>query len=524
MKKKKYIFLSIIAATFCLPSCVTDEGNDVMAPINEIEISGIEEEYNVVTQQETLTITPEINGTLSKTDESDLEYEWYLCNDGITDHQHEVISTERNLSYPVIAPPSNYTLYFSVKDKVTGLKWEYECALNIISPFVRGFYLFGDKADETVGLDFISMIDGRENTVIPNILNNDLDLKGAEDAIFTGYYSPYPDFNNLWIITKSGSYQVENSASQTSFNLMKERSNPENFIFPTIPVTRPMKVINVWPHSIGKTNTNMARTTRVICTENEFFNGSFYGAAEAYGNPINRYSASSSELFKPSKYVFYQGNSTYLSYLCFYDETNNCFARLNSSYSFASNAVKQTNNGTPFYFDQKQYASERNLIYGENGYGNAGRSYALMRDTNGNYFIYLFSVSSVSSSVTAQAERTIDLNVATDFNLAEHYAFYSMQQIIIYSVGSKLYAYDYYRHENKLIRDFGAEVTYIGMDYNSNNDPNHLLVATYGNGKGVVYGYSMTDNQNLIEAKPIEGEEWPTDLKVVKIEYRNAAN
>ena len=144
-----------------------------------------------------------------------------------------------------------------------------------------------------------------------------------------------------------------------------------------------------------------------------------------------------------------------------------------------------------------------------------------MRDTDGNYYVYMFLV---SSSISAKAERSIDLSIATDFAQADHYAFYSMQQIILYSVGSKLYAYDYSRHENKLIRDFGTEVTYIGMDYNSNNDPNHLLVATYGNGKGVVYGYSVTDNQNLIEAKPVEGEEWHTDLKVVKIEYRNAAN
>lgn len=521
MKKKIYLFLPIIAAIFSFPSCVNDEGNDVMAPINEIEISGIEEEYNVVTQQETLTITPEISGTISKADESDLEYEWFLCNDGITDHHHEIISTERNLSYPVVAPPSNYTLYFSVKDKVTGLKWEQACALNIISPFVRGFYLFGDKEDETVGLDFVSMINGRDNTVIPNILNNDLELRGAENIVFTGYYSIYPESNILWIITKSGSYKVENSASQTKFNLIKESGNPENFIFPTIPVTRPMKIIGVWPHSIGKNNTNLARTARVVCTENEYFNGSFYGTAEAYGNPINRYSASSKELFKPSKYVFYQGNSTYLSYMAFYDETNDCFVRLNSSYSFASSSVKQTNNGTPFYFDQKQYASPRKLIYGENGYGNNGQSYALMRDTDGNYYVYMFLV---SSSISAKAERSIDLSIATDFAQADHYAFYSMQQIILYSVGSKLYAYDYSRHENKLIRDFGTEVTYIGMDYNSNNDPNHLLVATYGNGKGVVYGYSVTDNQNLIEAKPVEGEEWHTDLKVVKIEYRNAAN
>lgn len=147
-----------------------------------------------------------------------------------------------------------------------------------------------------------------------------------------------------------------------------------------------------------------------------------------------------------------------------------------------------------------------------------------MKDTNGEYFIYLFTVAHYSPSmITANAERHVDLSVATDFNQANHYAFYSMQQILLYSVGSRLYAYDYARNECKLIKDFGAEVTYLAMDYNSNNDTNHIIVATYNNtDKGVVYGYTIEDNQNAINVTPVEGEEWHTDLKVVKVEYRNS--
>lgn len=524
----RYIYLSIISFIIGLSSCVEDEGNNIISDINEIEISGLEEAYHLVTGEETLVVTPEIKGTLSNTDESNLEYEWFLCNNGIDDeHQHEVISTERNLNYPITVPPSSYTLHLSVKDKTTGIKWEATASLNVISPFVRGFYLFGDKQDATVGLDFVSMIEGRENIVIEDILNNDINLEGAENLIFTGYYSYYPESNILWAITKSGSYKVENSASQTSFNFIKESGNPENFIFPTIPVTKPMKIINVWPHSMGKYNTNMARNARVLCTENEYFNGSFYGTPDAYGNPINRYSASTNTLFKPSKYVFYPGNSSYISALTFYDETNHRFVGLNSSYSFATYTRALTDNeNNPFYFDQTKYASLRNLIYGENGYGNAGRSYALMQDAEGKYYIYLFRVASyLPTGTIAQAERAIDLGIATDFAQASHYAFYSMQQIILYAAGSKLYAYDYARNECKLINDFGAEITHLAMDYNSNNDPNHILIATYNNTqKGTVYGYTIEDNQNQINISAVEKEEWHTDLKVVKVEYRNAAN
>lgn len=507
-------------------SCVEDEGNNILSDINTIEISGIEDAYYKISGQETLSISPELTGSLGELNESDLEYEWALCNKEIGNkHAHEVIGTERELNYPVTASPSSYTLYFFVKDKSTGLKYEKKTSFNIISTFVKGFYLFGDKEDGTVGLDFISMIEGRDNIVVTDILNNSLNLCEAEDLFFTGFYSPYPHFNNLWAVTKSGSCQIENSSSMTSFNLMEESGNTELFIFPTIPVTKPMKVINVWPNSFGNTNLNRARTARILCTENEVFNGSFYGATEAYGNPINRYSTTSSELFKPSKYVFYK-NASNVSYIGLYDETNHRFVRLNSSYSSATYSATLTDTGTPFYFDQTKYESLRSLIYGENGIGNAARSYALMRNTEGNYFIYLFTVNNyLATGTVAHAERSIDLNVATDFSQANHYAFYSMQQILLYAAGTKLYAYDYARNECKLVKDFGAEITHLAMDYNSNNDVNHIIVATYNNtDKGIVYGYTIEDNQNVINVTPVEGEEWHTNLKVVKVEYRNAAN
>ena len=518
---KTKIFLTLFATVMGLSSCVEDEGSNVIKDINEIEISGLEENYFKVSGQETLTITPEIKGTLSKTDESDLEYEWFLCNNGIDqDHTHEIISKERNLNYEVKAAPSNYTLYFSVKDKNTGLKWEASTNFTIVSSFVRGFYLFGDKEDGTVGLDFVSMIEGRDPFVVKDILNNDLELKGAKDFIFSGHYKELT--TSLWALTESGNYRVEYNSTLPKFNFIQERSNPNEFIFPSIPVSDPMVITNVLPHSFGKTNIDASRSYRVITTENEIFFASIT-QGEAYGNPINRYSASTKVLYKPSKYMFYKANSASVSYYLFYDETNHCFTRMNGATYFLSYTPKMTG-GTSFYWDQTQYESVRDLVYGQNGYGNGGRSYALMKDTNGEYYVYAFTVGHYNPiRITDDFARHIDLSVALDFSQASHYAFYSMQQILLYASGSKLYAYDYARKECKLIEDFGAEVTYLAMDYNSNNDTNHIIVATYNNtDKGVVYGYTIEDNQNAINVTPVEGEEWPTDLKVVKVEYRNS--
>ena len=519
---KKYAFLTLVVAMTTV-SCVEDEGNNIISDINEIEISGLEESYNCVTGEDVLTITPEIKGSLSNTDESNLEYEWFLCNSkNMTNvHAHEVISRERNLNYEVTAAPANYLLYFSVKDKTTGLKWETSANFNIVSPFVRGFYLFGDKEDGSVGLDFVGMIEGRDTFVVENILNNDENLKGAKNFVFTGDY--VSELNTrLWAITESGACRVEHSSALSKFDLLPELSNPEMLFFPSVSVEKPYNIVDLYPHAYGSRNIDMSKSTRFMLTEKQIFCGSIT-SGEAYGNPINRYSSSSTEFYKPSKYVFYKP-STYITGYVFYDEDNKCFARVNTNPAYGvTHTIKLSNNGTPFNWDQTQYVDAvRDLVYGENGYGSAGRSYALMKDTEGNYFVYLFTVSSYAS-VTANAERTIDLSVATDFNEADHYAFYSVQQILLYAAGTKLYAYDYARNECKLVKDFEAEITHLAMDCCSNDDYNHFVVATYDDtAKGVVYGYSIEDNQNEINVTPVEAEEWHTNLKVVKVEYRNS--
>lgn len=519
MKFNKYAFLALIVGMTTV-SCVEDEGNNTISEINEIEISGLEESYNCVSGEDTLKITPEIKGSLSDTDESNLAFEWFLCNKAIDkDHAHEVISRERNLSYKVTAAPSKYVLYLSVTDKTTNMKWEASADFNIISPFVRGFYLFGDKEDGKVGLDFVSMMADRDTFVVNDILNNDLNLVGAENLFFSGSYTSTS--TRLWAMTKSGAYRVECGSAQTSFNLLPDLSNLGNLFFPTVETKEPYKLVDIWPYSYGSSNIDNTRTYRIMMTENEIFFGSML-SGEAFGNPVNCHT-SMGKLYKPSKYVFYKPSTSVSSYV-FYDEENHCFTRMNgATYSFTY-TPKLSNEGTPFYWDQTQYASVRDLVFGQNGVGNAQRSYALMKDTNGDYFVYLFTVNSYSPTGTvANAERTIDLGVATDFSEADHYAFYSMQQILLYAVGPKLYAYDYARNECKLVKDFEAEITHLAMDYNSNNDNNHFVVATYDDTakKGVVYGYNIEDNQNEINVTPAEAEVWETGLKVVKVEYRN---
>ena len=449
-------------------SCVEDKGNNVLSEINEIKISGIEDRYDLTSYLETLNIEPEIECTLKDFSEDNLEYSWFFCRDSAStsNHSHEKISTERDLSYKVDVPPGTYTIYLQVTDKLSGLKFEKAFKLYASSRFVRGFYLYGDKADGTVGLDFVSMPVGKDTMLMKDIFINSLQVKGAKDLIFTGHYNN--GYNALWAVTHDNQYAIEYSAQLEKVDIIPDK--------------------NIDDHSPGTygpmcVSLSGEARSRLIITENEIFVGNL-SLSEAYSNPINRDNANTDQLFKPYPVAFYSAAASTVSYACFFDMTNRCFKK--PGHRVLSSATK---------CDKPSYDSD---------------------------FVYAFTApTDYSSDPIKHYAKSIDMSVAIDFARADYYAFFSMQSIILYSVDSKLYAYDYNRNDCKLIEDFGAQITYLAMEHQSTLSPTNFVVATYSDsGGGVVRKYSIADDMNTIKVTPHEKDVWETDLKVVKVLWK----
>lgn len=527
MEMKK-IFLCAKAAIAILVvncfSCVEDEGNYELHDVNEVTIKGFEKEYDKLSYIETLEIMPELSLSQKGKTEADLEFRWFVCSGSATlnDHSHETISTERNLNYKVDVAPGTYVIYYQVIDKSTGLKFETAFQLNAISSFVRGFYLYGNKADGTVGMDFVSMPTGRDTLLVKDIFVNTAGIQDAKDLIFTGHYD---EKSALWAITEDGQYAVEYSAQKEKVDVI-EAKKLETMLYPTMAaVKRPFHLTNISPDAYGEQAISRSRSNRILMTENEIFASNLI-LSEAYGNPINRENASTSaELFKPFPYAFYRTNMSSVNYMMFYDMTNHRFMCPTGSslLGYMTYCTQPTDSEIPFYLDQRKYMPVRQMVYGENGYGNAGRSYALMTDANGNYFVYGFlAPASRRDAPTKLYAYTIDKTMAIDFDKASHYAFFSMQSVLLYSVGSRLYAYDYTRNECKMIIDYGeAAITYLAMEHNSTTTPTDFIVAVYSKtDKGTVSKYTLVDNVNRIEVKKHEKEVWKTDLKVVKVVWK----
>ena len=518
---KQYI-LPVMTSIFLLSACVEDKGSYKNLPVNEVTVDKLEEDYSVIANVTELDIKPEIKGTIEGS--GNYDYTWYACRTALVDdgtaHNHTVLGREKDLKTVVDLAPGNYILYLSIVDKDTSLEWLFSTKLTVQTTLSIGFYVMGDKEDGTVAMDFLSMPTGGDSLIIKDIFVNEDALKGAEDLLFSGnsYKSAAQD---LWAVTESGSFRVTNFVSQSSEFTVNKYFNENDIFFTMLEVKRPIKVLDMFPHQIsgGK---SLVYSSKGYISEDAIFVSSII-LGEGFGNPINRYGLNSTKLFKPYKRAFYQGGASYLRAIVYYDMDNECFVTTDGySWEAATACMKLKDNpGDDFPWNQ----TNRSLVYGENA--SNGYSYALMKDkeTAGKYYIYVFNVYSLS--VTQKIGfYEVDAAKVTDFDKASAYAFFGEQPIVVYAVGNKLWGYNYSNDANKpvLLKDFGAEITYMAFDFVSKDSDLDILICTYdAANKGTIYKYEMKNDPNVVEMELKENCEWKTDLKVKKMEYRNSS-
>lgn len=530
------LFRLIILGLLFLTACTEDKGNYDYDPINEITVSGIDETYYVVAGVTQLRITPEVTGTKYADDR--LEYTWYTCfKDAYFEHHHAPLATGKDLDTEIKLAPGTYDLYLTVRDTETDMEYNFKSALVVSTTMMKGFYLYGDKPDGTVGMDFLSTPSGADTVLIKNIFTNQSGIRGAVDLCFSGNNRVHASLENLWAITTEGTYKIASSIQKSSVFDIDEEYNESAVFFPTIEVKRPLKVLDEFPgQSPSPVNTYTGGSVhygRGIITEDAIFVGNVSQGFESYGNPVNRYSLQSTELFKPYEKAFYRASSTTAWMVLFYDYTNECFCTLRNSDGALSNAttcMKLADRPTDL-FPWNQ--DGRTLLYGENEPQN-GYCYALMKDLNNDnkYYIYRFYVFR-TTNIRKQAVYEIDLTAMPDLKQASMIRFFGNQLYILYSVGSKLYAYNFSSKQQPiLLKDFGEEITsldfYYGMDLINGWMPDYaidLMVGTYSaaNG-GTVRQFRTTSSTNNFEITQKKGCEWKTDLKVKKSEFRNSGN
>lgn len=512
---KRIFTIASLGIVFLTLSCVKDKGSYDLKEINEIEITGVENEegYNAISYVDRLAITPEIKGTLDGAIEGDklgnYEFKWYVKDADLLAPKRTVIGTEKDLDYLVELDPGTYTLYYSVKDKNTELEWISAASLNVATSFTTGFLLLGEESDGRIRMDMITMPAGKDTTVVKRVFDNELGLKGAENLIFTGRH--YRN-QNLFLITGDGTH---NLTSGGSFELYDE-AGPQ--FFTTLDVKRPIKIKMLLPLPY-RTSSNSG-SSRGFITEDAIYFASII-TGQYMKNPINRYSATSKDLFIPFPCMFYDIKA-YSTAGLFYDITNEQFVTHGSSLAYSSYCkTLQDGNNDPFPWNQKQLG--RTLLYGENLFDTYRSSRAIMIDKDENLTIYGFQASMTPTKLLSV---DIDPEIAKGISKDSKFAFYSNNFILLYTVGSQLWGYNYNPSVNRavMLKDYGKPITYLACEYISGQNANHFIIATYDEAanEAVISKFEMNPDANSIEMAERERDVWKTDMKVVKAEFKSA--
>lgn len=521
IKQMKLYSYILLALSITLASCSKDIGNYEYKDINELVINGVNERYNVLRGIDTLRIVPALTSSLDEKDPSRYKYQWILrFSNSVVD----TIATTRNLEFPVNVDPLTYSLFYRVLDLKTGVEWIANSTVTVGTPFSRGILLMGENEQGNAEAEMLSMV--RDTIHVKNILSQS-GLPPLQSPIAFQHTGGSSDtYIKLWALTKSGSYYLDRiTMKATPANTLSkilyisDQINPQSL--------HPVAIAPQIRNAAGALSTN---NYRIIVTEGGDLFTSYLVIAggDFYNNPVNRVATAQQERLPAAPYLFYASsgtNSTAMNAVVWYDTKNQRFLNF-SSFGFGTSSIVLTDAAnSAFPWNQEQ--TGRKLIYGENTRntdGNAvnGNSFAIMRDAANASFIYKFYVSTANPTKTAGY--TV-LPIATDFAKADLYAFSSNRSVVFYSVGNKLYAYDY-NPNNERFYDLSAsvggdQITMLKFDTQIDPLANNLYIATYnGTKKGTLRRFLVGTNPNVVELTPAVDAEWSGLVKVKDFNWR----
>ena len=178
--------LSVLALSL-FSSCIDDKTTNADTDVNIVEFENFENSYTAVAHEDHVKIEPKLKGSVYGDDDSKYRYQWTLTQSVGEKKVTTTIGTEKNLDYLMDHDPATYTISLRVYDTTNGMLSEKSTTVTAVSPFVKGYYIYGAKPDGQVAMDFVSFIEGRDTMFFRDIYKNELKIKNPKNLIFTGY-------------------------------------------------------------------------------------------------------------------------------------------------------------------------------------------------------------------------------------------------------------------------------------------------------------------------------------------------
>ncbi|WP_300977793.1 PKD-like family lipoprotein [Flavobacterium sp.] len=439
--------------------CTMDEGNYDYNAINELKITGIEEKYSTYAG-EYFKIEPNLNPTMDDgKDPNRYTYEWVAVDPlkNVEDSK-TIIAKTKNFEGILKLAPANYTLYYFVKDSVTGVTWKKVIELNVITSTYEGWLVVGD-VDGKARLDMISILPG---VAKPRIINDVLDFTGSALKL-KGNAVDVHCFNNP--IFTSRVYGIYVTASESGTARLDENSfawtQSQNIAYESVG---------------GALDTNFGvdfMKAPIFGGENLIYSKGniyyYYAASQLrYGLPVNKV-ANETKAFYAAPFI--AENSFSLGSSIFYDPKLRRFLRF-SSFSGTCNTMPPVV-GSATVLDWNN--TNCDLVYMTTSDFNFNENFAVLKNISTSKYHLLRFNKGLTQTYYKEILNAPDFDKATMFAVSPDFGY------LFYVVGGKLYEYDNGTQSAKLMLDKGAEqITFIGFDVRSKDFRKKLIVGSYG--------------------------------------------
>ncbi len=506
-------------------SCYKDLGNYDYREINEVmigEAGFVDTTYNYVSFVDTLRITPEVENSIIQ-DLDNYEFRWILNGE-------DEIGHEKDLIWPVNRPQGGYTLFFRIKDKSTGVVVTRSVNVNLTTNFSTGWLVWGENENGEAQLDMLAFINnGRDTVLMKNILNgSDLPVLKKPTFLFLPTFSM--GGNDVQLGSEDGTYKLD----RNDLTPIEDAHLKYSFWDPS----------SVESCVLQNANRAMSLQVEVIDGNLYFDNDRFVNKFEKIGNPSNHYKGDYT-LFKIGEKIGFDLYYRTGPIIIAYDDDNKRFV-YQGAYSGAE-AVGYCAPIPNLVVNDDYWTPGKDFVTMINSYSTMISNYTILKDPGASspadYYLYPCKINSgfADASVTHNNWQPQQLTNATDIDKAEFFACSSQKTVIFYTVGSRLYGYDYSTARGKLLLDFadedriaedgnlvtevitaiwneqytGFSMTHPDEFYIGLNDP--VKPASVA---GRMVGYRVVDNPNDIVIEEIPGTSRKGLCKIVSMAYK----
>ncbi|MCF0173535.1 MAG: hypothetical protein HUJ91_07420 [Bacteroidales bacterium] len=453
---KRYIIPTVLMVlSLGVASCYKDLGNYEYSEIPEITVENLPEMITVLASAEPIVITPTIKSSIEGViDESNPNFELgcqLITNSGLLSTGQRTLDMnpehKKDVNYLCTERAGNYTIWYTVTDKRTGVKTNFTIPLTMTSATYQGWLLLCDEGDENkVRLDMVSWFS--KDRIIPayNLLGGKVELKNARHIMFSANALAAAG-DVLWINTDDGTYELnrDNLTTDPTYCI-----NGSYFINdPKVPVVFT---------EVAKTGFPSMMARYAVTSEGDLYRlGNVYGSA--FENKANTLVMDGEPNFKVAPFVGIPRRYQNQYQALFYDITNKRFLYCPYDYNYPDHLSVLSNDKATLF----DWTTGKDIVSMKGcAFGNYGVVYTILEDASHNRTLYGIDNNAWNHPVqTLYKELTGEgIKNATCFTYHDQYAymFYNNgeNKIASYNMGDNTYISD-------MVTLDGEEITYLGI-------------------------------------------------------------